>query len=83
MLPDTLDRRAVRWVLRQFEYVQTRQREQANLQIAFVEIGVARAIARAFGGKVPPLEIAPRPEHAQAWTPPAWMRRFEEANKHN
>ncbi len=83
VLPDTLDRRAVRWVLRQFEQIQVQQRAQLQLLITVTEIGVGRAIARAFGSDVPPLEIEHPTAPTEPWTPPAWMQKFEEANKNN
>lgn len=79
VLPDTLDQRTVRWVLRQFEQVQAYQREQVHLQIALVEIGVSRAIVRTLGGDVPPLETGE--QRVERWEKPAWMWKFEQANK--
>lgn len=79
VLPDTLDRKAVRWVLRQFEQVQAYKREQVNLQVVVTEIGVGRAIGRALGGDVPQLEMERRV--VERGEKPVWMQKFEKANE--
>ncbi|MBN2004132.1 MAG: hypothetical protein JXA21_12320 [Anaerolineae bacterium] len=79
VLPDVLERRSVPWVLRQFEQVTAYQREQVNLQIIVTEIGVGRAVARALGADVPLLET--KPQRAVQPGKPAWMLKFEAANR--
>ncbi len=51
------------------------------MHILVTEIGVGRAVARALGADVPPLEAGERSE--ERWEKPEWMRRFEKQMRGN
>ena len=81
VLPLDLELRPLAWIMEEFRRLQRRQFEQVVLNIRVVEAGVNRALAAAFGEKVPELPrwgeaVERQPER----TVPEWWIAYQKAN---